>query len=260
MARCPSTVSPIRGSTARPSATTGPGPSYPPDCVAWFAEHLGIAPGRRVLDLAAGHRQVHAPARAARRRPRGRRTRRRDAGDPPRAQPRRPGAVVHGGAAAVRRRIARRDHRRPGVPLVRRPGRARGGGAGPAHRRPARAGVERAGPHAGRTSTRCGRSWTASRRRRRGASTRSGARPRSPRPPFFGPMHEATFHHEQLMTVEEVVDRFRSVSHVAVLATRRADGGARRGAGDAGRRIPTPPGGTTIAIPYRVDAYWCEKA
>ena len=29
-------------------------PSDPPDCVAWFVEHLGIAPGRTVLDLAAG--------------------------------------------------------------------------------------------------------------------------------------------------------------------------------------------------------------
>ena len=29
-------------------------PDYPPDCIAWFAEHLDIRPGRRVLDLAAG--------------------------------------------------------------------------------------------------------------------------------------------------------------------------------------------------------------
>ena len=29
-------------------------PSYPPDCVAWFADQLGIGPGRTVLDLAAG--------------------------------------------------------------------------------------------------------------------------------------------------------------------------------------------------------------
>ena len=62
------------------------------------------------------------------------------------------------------------------------------------------------------------------------------------------------------MTVEEVVDRFRSVSHVAVLAADDAGGGARRGAGHARRRIPTPRAATEIAIPYRVDAYWCEKA
>ena len=29
-------------------------PSYPPDAVAWFVEHLRIAPGARVVDLAAG--------------------------------------------------------------------------------------------------------------------------------------------------------------------------------------------------------------
>ena len=29
-------------------------PSYPPEAVAWLAEKLGIAPGRRVVDLAAG--------------------------------------------------------------------------------------------------------------------------------------------------------------------------------------------------------------
>ena len=29
-------------------------PSYPPDAVAWLAEHLRLAPGTRVCDLAAG--------------------------------------------------------------------------------------------------------------------------------------------------------------------------------------------------------------
>src|SRR5581483_4447649 len=29
-------------------------PSYPPAAVAWLVEHLGIGPGRRVVDLAAG--------------------------------------------------------------------------------------------------------------------------------------------------------------------------------------------------------------
>ena len=29
-------------------------PSYPPDAVAWFVEHLRLGPGRRVVDLAAG--------------------------------------------------------------------------------------------------------------------------------------------------------------------------------------------------------------
>ena len=29
-------------------------PSYPPDAVAWLTANLGIGPGRRVVDLAAG--------------------------------------------------------------------------------------------------------------------------------------------------------------------------------------------------------------
>ena len=77
--------------------------------------------------------------------------------------------------------------------------------------------------------------------------------------PYFGPMHEATFHHEQLMTVEEVVDRFRSVSHVAVL-----DDAAKEAVLDEVRATlaahPDTSGRDEIAIPYRVDAYWCEKA
>src|SRR5262245_27202522 len=33
----------------------------------------------------------------------------------------------------------------------------------------------------------------------------------------FGELHEGTFHHEQVLTPDQVVARFRSVSHVAVL-------------------------------------------
>jgi hypothetical protein len=77
--------------------------------------------------------------------------------------------------------------------------------------------------------------------------------------PFFGPMHEATFHHEQVLTVDEVVDRFRSVSHVAVLP---AD--AQAAVLDEVRATlathPDTAGRDEIPIPYRVDAYWCEKA
>src|SRR6185436_3641029 len=76
---------------------------------------------------------------------------------------------------------------------------------------------------------------------------------------FFGPLHEATFHHAQLMTVDEVVDRFRSVSHVAVL-----DDAAQAAVLDEVRATlavhPDTAGRDEIVIPYRVDAYWCEKA
>lgn len=76
--------------------------------------------------------------------------------------------------------------------------------------------------------------------------------------PFFGPLHEATFHHEQIMTVDEVVDRFRSVSHVAVL-----DDAPKQVVLDEVRDLlaihPDTMGRARVAIPYRVDAYWCER-
>jgi SAM-dependent methyltransferase len=75
---------------------------------------------------------------------------------------------------------------------------------------------------------------------------------------FFGPLHEATFHHEQLLTIDEMVDRFRSVSHVAVL-----DAADRTVVLDEVRATlaahPDTAGRDEIPIPYRVDAYWCQR-
>ncbi len=48
--------------------------------------------------------------------------------------------------------------------------------------------------------------------------------------PWFGPLHEATFHHEQRLSPADVVERVRSVSHVAVLPPERQARSARRGA------------------------------
>lgn len=76
--------------------------------------------------------------------------------------------------------------------------------------------------------------------------------------PWFGPLHEATFRHEQKMTVEQVVDRFRSVSHVAVLAPRKQT----LVLDDVRAVLATHPDTRDrdeIVIPYRVDAYWCER-
>ena len=77
--------------------------------------------------------------------------------------------------------------------------------------------------------------------------------------PWFTPLTEATFHHEQVVTPDDVVERVRSVSHVAVLATRPAGGGARRGADAAAQRSRPPSAAKQLAIPYRVDAYWAER-
>jgi SAM-dependent methyltransferase len=74
----------------------------------------------------------------------------------------------------------------------------------------------------------------------------------------FGPLHEGTFHHEQHLTPTDVVVRFESVSHVAVLPdAERAE------VLDEFRHLlathPQTAGRTELAIPYRVDAYWCER-
>jgi hypothetical protein len=61
------------------------------------------------------------------------------------------------------------------------------------------------------------------------------------------------------MTVDEVVARFRSVSHVAVLPA-----GEQRTVLDEVRDVlashPDTAGRDQISIPYRVDAYRCVKA
>ncbi len=77
--------------------------------------------------------------------------------------------------------------------------------------------------------------------------------------PYFGPLHAETFHHEQLMTVDEVVDRFRSVSHVAVLPATEREAVLDEVRAQAAAH-PDTAGRDRIPIPYRVDAYWCEKA
>jgi len=76
--------------------------------------------------------------------------------------------------------------------------------------------------------------------------------------PWFGPLHEATFHHEQLLSPADVLDRVRSVSHVAVLPPE-----SREAVLDEVRALlrahPATAGRDALAFPYRVDAYWTER-
>jgi len=76
--------------------------------------------------------------------------------------------------------------------------------------------------------------------------------------PFFGPLHEATFHHEQLLSPADVVERVRSVSHVAVLPSAE-----QKAVLDEVRALlrddPATAGRASVALPYRVDAYWAER-
>ena len=80
------------------------------------------------------------------------------------------------------------------------------------------------------------------------------------RPPArFEPLHAEKFRHEQSMTPEDVVDRVASVSHVAVLPP-----AARQRVLDEVRGVltnhPDARGRSELRLPYRVDAYWCERA
>jgi SAM-dependent methyltransferase len=76
--------------------------------------------------------------------------------------------------------------------------------------------------------------------------------------PWFTPLTEATFRHEQLLTREEAVDRVRSVSHVAVLPPNE-----QAAVLDEVRAVldsdPVTADQEVVALPYRVDAYWVER-
>ena len=76
--------------------------------------------------------------------------------------------------------------------------------------------------------------------------------------PWFTPLTEATFHHEQLLSPADVVDRIRSVSHVAVLPPDR-----QAAVLDEVRTLlatdPATAGRAEVALPYRVDAYWAAR-
>lgn len=232
-------------------------PSYPSDCIAWFADHLGIAPGRSVLDLAAGTGKFTRLLE-----PLGARLFAAEPVDGMRAvlattSP----AVPLLSCAAERLPLA--THSLDAIVVaqafhwfdapvalgeaarVLRPG-GRLGLVWNARDRSAphvdslwsiMDGVEKKAP------------WRQHDEWRESAFTET---------PHFGPLHEATFHHEQLMTIDEVVDRFRSVSHVAVL-----EPAEQQAVLDEVRNLalthPDTAGRDQIAIPYRVDAYWCES-
>ncbi len=76
--------------------------------------------------------------------------------------------------------------------------------------------------------------------------------------PGFGPVHEATFHNEHHQSPRDVVTRVLSVSHVAVLPP--AD---QERVLDEVRTLlashPATRGRDVVTIPYRVEAYWCES-
>lgn len=229
-------------------------PSYPPDAVAWLVEHLGIAPGAVVLDLAAGT---------------GKLTR----------------LLLPTGASVVAvepvpgmRRLLRRLL--PGVPAL----------AGTAEALPIRAAcvdaacaaqafhwfdadrafaelrrVLRPGGRVGmlwnardRSVDWVDRVWTVMDRVERRAPWRDHENWRDSalgERPGFGPLHRATFRHEQATTPEGVVERIRGVSHVAVLDPAEREDVLAEVRGILADH-PDTQKRAELRIPYRVDCYW----
>jgi SAM-dependent methyltransferase len=232
-------------------------PSYPPDAVAWFVEHLRLTPGRRVADVAAGT---------------GKLTR----------------LLVPSGAAllAVEPVPGMRATFRgllPDVPLV----------AATAEAMPFAAAAldaitvaqawhwfdhERATAEAARVlrpGARLGLVWNARDRTEPWVdqvwSIMDRVEKRAPwrdhenwrdsamrAMPGFGPLHEAEFRHLQRISPDGVVQRVASVSHVAVLP-----GPERELVLDEVRGLlathPAVRGRESVEIPYRVDCFWAER-
>jgi SAM-dependent methyltransferase len=76
--------------------------------------------------------------------------------------------------------------------------------------------------------------------------------------PGFGPIHSATFRQEQEITPDGVVERIASVSHVSVLAPAEQERVLDEVRAVLANHTDTR-GRSELRIPYRVDAYWCER-
>jgi SAM-dependent methyltransferase len=232
-------------------------PSYPPDAVAWFVDHLRIAPGRTVVDLAAGTGKLTrllAPT----------------------------GAYLIAAEPVAGMRATFREVL-PAIPII----------ATTAEQLAFRDGsldavtvaqafhwfdedrAIAALARAVRVGGRVGLVWNA---RDRSVpwvdeiwSIMDRVEKRAPwrdhehwrdsalrEMPGFGPLHSAEFRHEQLVTPEAMVRRVASVSHVAVLPTAE-----RRTVLDevraALRTNPETRGVDQLRVPYRVDCFWFER-
>ena len=232
-------------------------PSYPPDAVAWFVEHLQIEPGRRVVDLAAGTGKLTrllAPTGAdliAAEPVAGMRTTFRSV---------MPGVPVMGttaeqlafrdqslDAVTVAQAFHWFDHDRAIAELARvlRPG-GRVGLVWNARDRSVEW-VDRIWGIMDRVEKRA--PWRNHDEWSDSAYTDL---------PGFGPLHTAQFRHEQLVTPEAMVQRVASVSHVAVLPPAE-----RKAVLDEVRVVltthPEARGRTQLAVPYRVDCFWFER-
>jgi SAM-dependent methyltransferase len=232
-------------------------PSYPPDAVAWFVEHLRIGPGARVVDLAAGTGKLTrllAPAGA-------------DliAAEPVAGMRELFRAAVPGvpllsctaeqlafrdaslDAVTVAQAFHWFDHDRAVAELAR---------------------VVRPGGRVGlvwnardRTVDWVDGVWSIMDRVEKRAPWRDHDEWRDSAYqdlPGFGELHTSRFRHSQTVTPEAMVQRVASVSHVAVLpdAERAAVLDEVR---DLLATHPDAAGRAELAVPYRVDCFWFER-
>jgi SAM-dependent methyltransferase len=237
-------------------------PTYPPDAVRWLADNLGIRPGRRVVDLAAGTGKLTESLAAA-------------GADLVAVEP------VGAMRAQLRRRV-------PHVPAL----------AGVAEALPFAAAsvdavvvaqafhwfdAERALAELARVvrvGGRLGLIWNARDRSVNwvdavwsvmdkvennapwrdhdgGGKTRTERANVAARQPWSDWV-EATFHHVQYCSHEDLVDRVRSVSHVAVLPPHRQQAVLRQ-VRSILREHPDTRRRQTVGVPYRVDAMYAER-
>jgi SAM-dependent methyltransferase len=232
-------------------------PSYPPDAVAWFVEHLRIAPGARVVDLAAGTGKLTrllAPAGAdlvAAEPVAGMRDSFRTAvPDIPVVACTAEQLAFHDAsldAVTVAQAFHWFDHDRTIAELAR---------------------VLRAGGRVGLVWNARDRSvdwvdgvWSIMDRVEKRAPWRNHDEWRDSAYrdlPGFGELHTAQFRHTQALTPAAMVQRVASVSHVAVLA-----GAERAAVLDEVRTLlethPETAGRARLEVPYRVDCFWFER-
>ncbi len=235
-------------------------PSYPPEAVAWFVEHLRLDAGNpRVADLAAGTGKLTrllAPGVGA-------------------------GLIAVEPVAGMRATFARLL---PEIPVVAataealpfagvcarrdRPSRRRGTGSTTTRAAAEAARVLRPGGRLGlvwnardRSEPWVDKVWSIMDRVEKRAPWRdhenwSDSAMREM--PGFGELHMAEFRHRQDITPEGVVQRVASVSHVAVLPEPEKQAVL----AEVRAVLETDPavaGRASVAIPYRVDCFWAER-